>query len=106
MTHMSADTTVVEKTVWRAQGSARRSTHTLRLYVSAGLVAVTALAVLLVPPLVQLDQQAVDLAAKLLPPSWSHPSAPTTSAATCCCAASTGSGCPCWWAWWPRSPPP
>jgi peptide/nickel transport system permease protein len=40
---------------------------------SAVLVAATVLAVLLVPPLVQLDQQAVDLAAKLRPPSWSHP---------------------------------
>ncbi|MFC1230174.1 MULTISPECIES: ABC transporter permease [Streptomyces] len=59
--------------VWRSRGTARRSTHTLRLRVSAALVAVTALAVLLVPPLVQLDQQAVDLASKLLPPSWSHP---------------------------------
>nr|WP_203614794.1 ABC transporter permease [Streptomyces sp. SID13726] len=37
------------------------------------MVAVTVLAVLLVPPLVQLDQQAVDLSAKLLPPSWGHP---------------------------------
>lgn len=58
---------------WRSRGTARRSTHTLRLRVSAALVAVTALAVLLVPPLVQLDQQAVDLASKLLPPSWAHP---------------------------------
>ncbi|GHF34149.1 ABC transporter permease [Streptomyces fumanus] len=31
------------------------------------------LAVLLVPPLVRLDQQAVDLGARLLPPNWSHP---------------------------------
>ncbi|GGX14868.1 ABC transporter permease [Streptomyces malachitofuscus] len=60
-------------TAWRAHGTARRSTHTLRLRVSAALTAVTVLAVLLVPPLVQLDQQAVDLAAKLQPPSWSHP---------------------------------
>ncbi|MEF9907119.1 ABC transporter permease [Streptomyces sp. P9-A2] len=60
-------------TEWRSRGTARRSTHTLRLRVSAALVAVTALAVLLVPPLVQLDQQAVDLASKLLPPSWAHP---------------------------------
>lgn len=60
-------------TAWRARGTARRSTHTLRLRVSAALTAVTVLAVLLVPPLVQLDQQAVDLAAKLLPPSLSHP---------------------------------
>ncbi|WP_175407517.1 ABC transporter permease [Streptomyces sp. TRM64462] len=37
------------------------------------VVAVTVLAVLVVPPLAQLDQQAVDLSAKLLPPSWEHP---------------------------------
>ncbi|GGW39136.1 ABC transporter permease [Streptomyces griseoloalbus] len=60
-------------TAWRSHGTARRSTHTLRLRVSAALVAVTVLAVLLVPPLVQLDQQAVDLAAKLEPPGWVHP---------------------------------
>ncbi|MFE3925820.1 ABC transporter permease [Streptomyces sp. YIM B13508] len=58
---------------WRAHDAARRSTHVLRLRVSAALVAVTVLAVLLVPPLVQLDQQAVNLAAKLEPPSWAHP---------------------------------
>ncbi|MFJ8999714.1 ABC transporter permease [Streptomyces sp. NPDC102359] len=58
---------------WRAHGNARRSTHVLRLRVSGVLVAVTVLAVLLVPPLTQLDQQAVDLAAKLRPPSWAHP---------------------------------
>jgi peptide/nickel transport system permease protein len=40
---------------------------------SAVLVGAVVLAVLLVPPLVQLDQQAVDLAAKLEPPSWAHP---------------------------------
>ncbi|UQX00064.1 ABC transporter permease [Streptomyces sp. RerS4] len=50
-----------------------RSTRALRVRVSAAVLAVLALAVLLVPPLVQLDQQAVDLAAKLRPPSWSHP---------------------------------
>ncbi|MEV5331109.1 ABC transporter permease [Streptomyces werraensis] len=61
------------KPAWRAHGTARRSTHVLRLRVSAALVAVTVLAVLLVPPLAQLDQQAVDLAAKLEPPSWAHP---------------------------------
>ncbi|MEU9350874.1 ABC transporter permease [Streptomyces griseoloalbus] len=60
-------------TAWRSHGTALRSTHTLRLRVSAALVAATVLAVLLVPPLVQLDQQAVDLAAKLEPPSWAHP---------------------------------
>ncbi|MGY0070402.1 ABC transporter permease [Streptomyces sp. QTS137] len=69
-----ADATVpAAGTGWRSRGTARRSTHTLRLRVSATLVALTALAVLLVPPLVQLDQQAVDLASKLLPPSWAHP---------------------------------
>lgn len=69
-----ADTTADTKhTAWRSHGTARRSTHTLRLRVSATLVAVTVLAVLLVPPLVRLDQQSVDLAAKLLPPSWDHP---------------------------------
>ncbi|WP_228447368.1 ABC transporter permease [Streptomyces paludis] len=58
---------------WRSYGTRRRSTRTVRVRVSVALVAVTVLAVLLVPPLVQLDQQAVDLAAKLLPPSWAHP---------------------------------
>jgi peptide/nickel transport system permease protein len=59
--------------VWRSYGTDRRSTHTVRLRVSAVLVVLTVLAALLVPPLVQLDQQAVDLAAKLQPPSWQHP---------------------------------
>jgi peptide/nickel transport system permease protein len=59
--------------VWRSHGTKRRSTRTLRVRVSAVLVAASVLAVLLVPPLVQLDQQAVELADKLLPPSWSHP---------------------------------
>ncbi|NJP50350.1 ABC transporter permease [Streptomyces sp. SBST2-5] len=66
-----ADTTA--GAVWRPHGTARRSTHTLRLRVSAALMGVTVLAVLLVPPLAQLDQQAVDLAAKLQPPTWAHP---------------------------------
>ncbi|MFE9771713.1 ABC transporter permease [Streptomyces sp. NPDC005931] len=60
-------------TVWRGHGTGRRSTHTLRLRTSATLLAVTVLAVLLVPPLVPLDQQAVDLAAKLRPPGGAHP---------------------------------
>ncbi len=68
-----ADTAGPAAPVWRAHDAARRSTHVLRLRLSAALVAVIVLAVLLVPPLVQLDQQAVDLAAKLLPPSWAHP---------------------------------
>ncbi|MFF0424618.1 ABC transporter permease [Streptomyces sp. NPDC004520] len=48
-------------------------THRLRLWTSAGTVGALLLAVLLVPPLVQLDEQAVDLSRKLLPPSWDHP---------------------------------
>ena len=62
-----------EETAWRSYGTHRRSTRALRVRTSAALVTVTVLAVLLVPPLVQLDQQAVDLSAKLLPPSWAHP---------------------------------
>ncbi|MFG2620828.1 ABC transporter permease [Streptomyces sp. NPDC048507] len=58
---------------WRRHGSGRRSTRTLRLRASAAALTVIALAVLLVPPLAQLDQQAVDLSAKLLPPSAHHP---------------------------------
>ncbi|MFG3232858.1 ABC transporter permease [Streptomyces antibioticus] len=60
-------------TVWRSPGTGRRPTRALRVRSSAALVTVTVLAVLLVPPLVRLDQQAVDLSAKLLPPSWAHP---------------------------------
>ncbi|MEU7420372.1 ABC transporter permease [Streptomyces antibioticus] len=60
-------------TVWRSAGTSRRSTRALRVRTSVALVAVTVLAVLLVPPLVRLDQQAVDLSAKLLAPSWAHP---------------------------------
>ncbi|MFE1348705.1 ABC transporter permease, partial [Streptomyces sp. NPDC058757] len=48
-------------------------THRLRLWTSALVVGAVVLAVLLVPPLVQLDEQAVDLSQKLLPPSWDHP---------------------------------
>ncbi|MFE5596062.1 ABC transporter permease [Streptomyces sp. NPDC056549] len=48
-------------------------THRLRLWTSAVTVGVILLAVLLVPPLVQLDEQAVDLSRRLLPPSWEHP---------------------------------
>ncbi|MFJ9546537.1 ABC transporter permease [Streptomyces erythrochromogenes] len=59
--------------LWRPQGRARRSTRTLRVRACAAVMAVVVLAVLVVPPLVQLDQQAVDLAAKLQPPSWAHP---------------------------------
>ncbi|MGW0077945.1 ABC transporter permease [Streptomyces cellulosae] len=72
-THVDVADVKPSSSAWHAHGTARRSTHVLRLRVSAALVAVTVLAVLLVPPLVQLDQQAVDLAAKLQPPSWAHP---------------------------------
>ncbi|MFD7326395.1 ABC transporter permease [Streptomyces sp. NPDC059875] len=50
-----------------------RRTRRVRLWSSAGIVGAVVLAVLLVPPLVQLDEQAVDLSLKLLPPSWEHP---------------------------------
>ncbi|KIF02366.1 ABC transporter permease [Streptomyces sp. RSD-27] len=58
---------------WRTHGHGRRSTRALRVRASAAVALLTALVVLAVPPLVQLDQQAVDLSAKLLPPSWAHP---------------------------------
>ncbi|MGD6740530.1 ABC transporter permease [Streptomyces sp. BH106] len=58
---------------WRTHGVRRRSTRAWRIRTSAVIVSVVVLAVLLVPPLTQLDQQAVDLAAKLQPPSWAHP---------------------------------
>ncbi|WP_267241838.1 ABC transporter permease [Streptomyces sp. PR69] len=56
-----------------AARSPRRSTRTLRLGVSAAVVIAVVLAVTVVPPVVQLDQQAVDLALKLQPPSPAHP---------------------------------
>lgn len=59
--------------VWRTRAVVRRSTRVWRVRGSAAVVAVMVLAVLLVPPLVQLDQQAVNLAAKLQPPSLAHP---------------------------------
>ncbi|MFC9460154.1 ABC transporter permease, partial [Streptomyces sp. NPDC056983] len=58
---------------WRAHGGARRSTRAWRVRTSAVLVAAVVLAVLVVPPLAHLDEQAVDLAARLQPPSWTHP---------------------------------
>ncbi|MFE0130260.1 ABC transporter permease [Streptomyces sp. NPDC059037] len=61
---------------WRATtGGApkTRSTRAWRVRSSAVIVAAVVLAVLLVPPLVNLDEQAVNLAAKLQPPSWAHP---------------------------------
>ncbi|MFD7838626.1 ABC transporter permease [Streptomyces sp. NPDC059761] len=59
--------------VWKSRVRTGRSTRTLRVRTSAVLVALIALAVLMVPPLAQLDQQAVDLSMKLRPPSWAHP---------------------------------
>ncbi|WFB11101.1 ABC transporter permease [Streptomyces sp. LX-29] len=59
--------------VWRDRGRARDGFRTLRVRVSAVLVGVVVLAVLLVPALVPLDEQAVDLTSKLLPPSAAHP---------------------------------
>ncbi|MFD0376619.1 ABC transporter permease [Streptomyces sp. NPDC127112] len=64
---------MAEAPLWRTRGPGRRSTRALRVRGSAAVALLLALAVLLVPPLVQLDQQAVDLSAKLLPPSWAHP---------------------------------
>ncbi|MFJ9616093.1 ABC transporter permease [Streptomyces noursei] len=54
----------------RRGGAPRRA---LRLRAAAGILAVVVLAVVLVPLLFPLDRQAVDLAAKLQPPSAAHP---------------------------------
>ncbi|MEU1517664.1 ABC transporter permease [Streptomyces sp. NPDC005811] len=70
---MTCDSPAPDPAIWRSHGTTRRSTRTIRVRTSVALVIATVLAVLLVPPLVQLDQQAVDLAAKLQPPSWVHP---------------------------------
>ncbi|ARF76785.1 ABC transporter permease [Kitasatospora albolonga] len=50
-----------------------RTTRRVRVVTSVTVVVAVALAVLIVPPLAQLDQQAVDLSNKLHPPSWAHP---------------------------------
>ncbi|WP_434599499.1 ABC transporter permease [Streptomyces sp. A5-4] len=63
----------VETRAWRSHGRTRRSTRTVRVRTSAVIVVVVALAVLVVPPLANLDQQAVDLSMKLRPPSLAHP---------------------------------
>ncbi|GAA0451318.1 ABC transporter permease [Streptomyces sp. NPDC046215] len=49
-----------------------RASHR-KLRLSGALVLAVALVALLVPVLFPLDEQAVDLGAKLLPPSWAHP---------------------------------
>ncbi|KUL50006.1 ABC transporter permease [Streptomyces sp. NRRL F-4489] len=64
-----ASTTAPAARARRAAGAR----HTLRLRASAALLAALVLAVLLVPLLFPLDQQAVDLAGKLRPPSAAHP---------------------------------
>ncbi|MEU3470410.1 ABC transporter permease [Streptomyces sp. NPDC006687] len=56
---------------WRSHG--RRPVRTSYGRAPAALAAALTVAVLVVPALVPLDQQAVDLSAKLLPPSWAHP---------------------------------
>ncbi|MFC5721516.1 ABC transporter permease [Streptomyces gamaensis] len=59
---------------WRTPGTDRAGARRgLRLYTCAAVLTAVVLAVLTVPLLVPLDEQAVDLAAKLRPPSWSHP---------------------------------
>ncbi|GGO48078.1 ABC transporter permease [Streptomyces lasiicapitis] len=52
---------------------ASRSTRAWRVWSSAAIVTAVVLAVLIVPPLADLDEQAVHLADKLLPPSLEHP---------------------------------
>ncbi|WP_326794735.1 ABC transporter permease [Streptomyces sp. NBC_01808] len=61
-----------DATRWRTRGTGRKSVRTLRVRTSAAVVALAVLAVLVVPPLVQLDQQAVDIGNKLAAPSLSH----------------------------------
>ncbi|WP_330469026.1 ABC transporter permease [Streptomyces longwoodensis] len=70
---MTCEPVTTAEPAWRSHGTERRSTRAVRARVCVVLVAATVLAVLLVPPLVRLDQQAVDLSSRLLPPSWSHP---------------------------------
>ncbi|MFF4406495.1 ABC transporter permease [Streptomyces sp. NPDC001404] len=53
--------------------TARHSGRATGVRVSAVLLVAVVAAALLVPLAVPLDEQAVDLGAKLLPPSWSHP---------------------------------
>ncbi|MGW0466360.1 ABC transporter permease [Streptomyces sp. NPDC003027] len=48
-------------------------TRRVRFWSSAVIVGAVVVAVLVVPPVAQLDEQAVDLSLKLLPPSWEHP---------------------------------
>ncbi|MFE0190138.1 ABC transporter permease [Streptomyces sp. NPDC058989] len=62
-------------TAWhtaRTRRSGARAARTLRVWACAALAALIVLAVLLVPLLVPLDEQAVELSAKLRAPSWAH----------------------------------
>ncbi|WFE47884.1 ABC transporter permease [Verrucosispora sp. WMMD1129] len=54
-------------------GQAYRRRARLRLAVSVAVLATLTLTVLIVPPIVDLDQQSVDLRQALLPPSFAHP---------------------------------
>ncbi|GAB2629576.1 ABC transporter permease [Streptomyces capparidis] len=55
------------------RGAGGGTARAVRVYASAGIMAAVVLAVLLVPVLHPLDEQAVDMGAKLRPPSWEHP---------------------------------
>ncbi|MFI8929133.1 ABC transporter permease [Streptomyces sp. NPDC053474] len=66
------------ETTWRpasarAARTSAAATRAWRVWSSAAIVAAVVLAVLIVPPVVDLDEQAVHLADKLLPPSLAHP---------------------------------
>ncbi|MEW2523674.1 ABC transporter permease [Streptomyces sp. NPDC047071] len=66
------------ETTWRpasarAARTSATATRAWRVWGSAAIVAAVVLAVLIVPPVVDLDEQAVHLADKLLPPSLAHP---------------------------------
>lgn len=63
----------LERTVRQRRTTPRAGTRTLRVRTSAALTGAAVLSVLLVPWLFPLDQQAVNLSAKLLAPSWEHP---------------------------------
>ncbi|MCE4942507.1 ABC transporter permease [Streptomyces albulus] len=65
----SASTSAAPPQSRRGTGSRRA----LRLRICAGILAAVVLAVVLIPLLFPLDRQAVDLAAKLQPPSVAHP---------------------------------
>ncbi|GHF29596.1 ABC transporter permease [Streptomyces mashuensis] len=57
-------------TTWRTRAS---GTRPVRTAAGATVLAAVVLAAVLVPWLAPVDDQAVDLGAKLLPPTWAHP---------------------------------